>query len=100
MRQCEGAVAMDVHTPAGALELLEAMVRIPSVSGCEADLATMLCQVMAACGMESTVDGAGNAVGVAGSGPTVVLLGHIDTVPGEVPVRIADGRLYGRGAVD
>jgi LysW-gamma-L-lysine carboxypeptidase len=29
-----------------------------------------------------------------------VLLGHIDTVPGVVPVRIVDGRLYGRGAVD
>jgi LysW-gamma-L-lysine carboxypeptidase len=30
----------------------------------------------------------------------VVLLGHIDTVPGQIPVRIADGELWGRGAVD
>jgi LysW-gamma-L-lysine carboxypeptidase len=29
-----------------------------------------------------------------------VLLGHIDTVPGQIPVRIEDGRLWGRGAVD
>jgi LysW-gamma-L-lysine carboxypeptidase len=29
-----------------------------------------------------------------------MLLGHLDTVPGEIPVRVADGRLYGRGAVD
>jgi LysW-gamma-L-lysine carboxypeptidase len=28
------------------------------------------------------------------------LLGHIDTVPGEIPVRVVDGVLYGRGAVD
>ncbi|MGQ9834126.1 MAG: [LysW]-lysine hydrolase [Candidatus Villigracilaceae bacterium] len=53
-------------------------------------------------------DGAGNAVGVMGSGPRqVVLLGHIDTVPGEIPVSLTPspspegrGELYGRGAVD
>jgi [amino group carrier protein]-lysine/ornithine hydrolase len=50
---------------------------------------------------QSFVDGAGNAVGVMGRGPRqVVLLGHIDTVPGELPVRQQDGILYGRGAVD
>ena len=38
---------------------------------------------------EAFVDGAGNAVGVIGDGPKqVVLLGHIDTVPGEIPVRV------------
>ncbi len=47
------------------------------------------------------IDDAGNAVGVLGSGPRqAVLLGHIDTVPGELPVRVEDGVLYGRGAVD
>ncbi len=30
----------------------------------------------------------------------MVLLGHIDTVPGEIPVRVEDGELVGRGAVD
>lgn len=54
---------------------------------------------------EAFVDEAGNAVGVMGSGPKqVVLLGHIDTVPGEIQVR-RDGiapneTLHGRGAVD
>ncbi len=47
------------------------------------------------------IDEAGNAVGVMGSGPKqLVLLGHIDTVPGEIAVRVEDGVLYGRGAVD
>jgi LysW-gamma-L-lysine carboxypeptidase len=46
-------------------------------------------------------DPAGNAVGIWGTGPRqLVLLGHIDTVPGEIPVRIEDGVLHGRGAVD
>jgi LysW-gamma-L-lysine carboxypeptidase len=36
-----------------------------------------------------------------GTGPKqVVLLGHIDTVPGEIPVRIDTDILYGRGSVD
>ena len=29
-----------------------------------------------------------------------MLLGHQDTVPGRIPVRMEDGRLFGRGAVD
>jgi LysW-gamma-L-lysine carboxypeptidase len=57
---------------------------------------------------EAFVDDAGNAVGMLGKGPKqVVLLGHIDTVPGEITVRVenagATGRsplLYGRGSVD
>ena len=36
---------------------------------------------------EAFVDKAGNAVGIMGKGPKqVVLLGHIDTVPGEIKV--------------
>jgi LysW-gamma-L-lysine carboxypeptidase len=46
-------------------------------------------------------DEAGNAVGTIGQGPNqIVLLGHIDTVPGKIPVRTENGILYGRGAVD
>jgi len=54
---------------------------------------------------EAFIDEAGNAVGVMGTGPKqVVLLGHIDTVPGEISVR-RDGipphtALFGRGTVD
>jgi len=57
---------------------------------------------------DSFIDEAGNAVGVMGQGAKqVVLLGHIDTVPGEISVRVdnvgATGQsplLYGRGSVD
>jgi LysW-gamma-L-lysine carboxypeptidase len=80
--------------------LLEQMLHIPSLSGQEAQLARFLVDQMRRLGFESQVDGAGNAIGTAGAGPEIVLLGHIDTVPGDVPVRVADGRLYGRGAVD
>lgn len=35
-----------------------------------------------------------------GGGVTIALLGHIDTVPGPIRVRIEDGVLHGRGSVD
>ena len=35
-----------------------------------------------------------------GMGRPIVLLGHMDTVRGIIPVRLQDGVLYGRGAVD
>lgn len=50
---------------------------------------------------DAFIDEAGNAVGVMGTGPRqMVLLGHIDTVPGEIQVEWDEISLYGRGAVD
>ena len=85
----------------GARDLLIGAVSIPSVSGEEGAVAEYLRGWMAAHGFASHVDGAGNAVGERGAGPlTVALLGHIDTVPGDIPVRVEGERLYGRGSVD
>jgi [amino group carrier protein]-lysine/ornithine hydrolase len=74
----------------------------PSPSGQEQAAACWLAERMRTLGFsQAGLDEAGNVVGQLGSGPRqVVLLGHIDTVPGEIPVRIEAGRLYGRGAVD
>ncbi|HEY8655776.1 MAG TPA: [LysW]-lysine hydrolase [Candidatus Limnocylindria bacterium] len=81
--------------------LVGGLVAIPSVSRHEADAVEWLVARMAERGFRASIDPAGNAVGEIGSGPVhVVLLGHIDTVPGEIPVRIEDGELVGRGAVD
>lgn len=54
-------------------------------------------------GFEWWIDEAGNACGIRGASNapnTLILLGHIDTFPGEIPVRVEDGKLYGRGSVD
>ena len=86
---------------ADARELLIGAVSRPSPSGQEAEVARFLRGWMAERGFRAHIDEAGNAVGERGHGPaTVVLLGHIDTVPGQVPVRVEDGKLYGRGSVD
>jgi LysW-gamma-L-lysine carboxypeptidase len=83
------------------VSFLESFLHIPSTSGDEAEAARFLVAQMQLLGFAAFVDDAGNAVGSIGDhGPQVALLGHIDTVPGMVPVRIEDGKLYGRGAVD
>ena len=83
-------------------QLLIQTVSIPSVSGFEAEVAQFLVGAMVEMGFSSAeVDPAGNAVAARGTGPVqVVLLGHIDTIPGDIPVRLEGGKLYGRGSVD
>jgi [amino group carrier protein]-lysine/ornithine hydrolase len=88
-------------TPVTTAELLRGLVEIPSPSRQEGPAVEWLCQQMESLGMSAFADGAGNANGIKGSGPIeIMLLGHIDTVPGHVPVETRDGALYGRGSVD
>ena len=104
-------------------ETLLNLVKIYSPSGSEhAAVDYLVGRMQALHFTETFADEAGNAVGVMGAGPRqLVLLGHIDTVPGEIPVRIStltssetpaktspppsgEGPevrvLYGRGSVD
>lgn len=86
---------------ADAIALLHGLVAQPSLSGNEQAAVTYLVAEMRRMGMRAWIDPIGNAVGSVGEGgPEIILLGHIDTVAGEVPVRLVDGKLYGRGAVD
>lgn len=95
-------------TPSGnvtetyAAGLLREMLEIPSSSYQERALADYLAVAMADLGFQAHIDGVGNVIGVIerGAGPTLMLLGHLDTVPGRLPVRSERGKLYGRGAVD
>ncbi len=86
---------------ARAVALLTEMVRIPSPSGREERLAEYLVATMGELGLRSERDAAGNAVGELGEGPRhIVLVGHMDTVPGDIPVRREGNVLWGRGTVD
>jgi len=73
-----------------------------SPSGQERGAVEWLVARMKAIGYRDTfVDDAGNAVGIMGDGPKqIVLLGHIDTVPGNINVRVENNILFGRGSVD
>jgi len=83
------------------IDLLHGLVSIESLSHHEAEAVAWLRDQMAQRGLTVLDDPAGNAVATIGSGDRhIVLLGHIDTVPGRIPVRVEDGVLWGRGAVD
>jgi LysW-gamma-L-lysine carboxypeptidase len=87
-----------------AINLLESLVRIPSLSGQEHNAAAYFVERMQSLGFTAEIDPAGNAVGITGDPSPdaieIVLLGHIDTVPGNIPVRREGDILHGRGAVD
>ncbi len=81
--------------------LLTGLVERYSPSTQERSAVAFLVQQMTDLGFQAEMDGAGNAVGVLGDGPTtILLLGHIDTVPGYIDVRREGSLLYGRGTVD
>ena len=85
-----------------ALDLLRRMLEVPSPPYGEQALAELLVEAMSELGLDARIDAAGNAIGEtgAGDGPTVYLVGHLDTASGVVPVREDGRRLFGRGAAD
>jgi LysW-gamma-L-lysine carboxypeptidase len=89
-----------------ANDLLTGLVEHYSPSTQEGPAVRYLVEQMQALGFEAYVDQAGNAIGTrsaAHSGArerTLLLLGHIDTVPGQIEVRRQADLLYGRGTVD
>jgi len=85
------------------LEFLEKLLSIPSPSGGEDIFAEYLVAQMRKLGFVTHRDEAGNVVGAVGHPEAerhIVLLGHMDTVSGFIPVRWEGNKLYGRGAVD
>jgi len=98
-----------------AVDLVRQVCRIPSVLGQEGDLAAFLADVMRESGFESValepvLPGRPNAVGEVslGSGPRVVLTGHMDTKPeshgwqraSPFSGDLIDGAVYGHGVMD
>ncbi|MER7900603.1 M20/M25/M40 family metallo-hydrolase [Streptomyces sp. NPDC096046] len=91
-----------VNSVPDPVPLLLDLVSTPSVSGHEDSAAHLFVQRLGAMGFTAYVDEAGNAVGETGAvdGPVIMLLGHIDTVPGVLPVARRGELLHGRGTVD
>lgn len=102
-----------------ATDLLVELVETPSVTGHEQRAVEVFAHHAAAMGFRAEIDEAGNGLawrcgegrrgdrrdacptkGEEGEEKLIVLLGHIDTVPGDIPVRLEDGVLHGRGSVD
>ncbi len=80
--------------------LIQDMVGIFSPTGSEEELVDFLVQWANKNGFEAYKDEVGNFIAKKGFGREILLIGHVDTVPGEIKVRTEGGKLYGRGAVD
>ena len=86
-----------------ARELVVKLVRIPSVTGNEDPCARQLANFFQQHDREVWVDEVGNVRAPAND--DVLLTSHIDTVPGDIPVRVEENDegqqvLWGRGSVD
>jgi len=87
--------------PLDQITLLEGLLQAYSPSLRETPAVDYLAAQMRRLGFTTQIDETGSLTGVLGDGPReILLLGHIDTVPGQIPVRREGERLYGRGAVD
>lgn len=90
-------------SPAYAIELLNRSLKEYTPSRAEGSLANLIKdKSIDELGFEKTnIDNVGNVIATKGSGrPVIMLCGHMDTVPGRIPVRMENGYLYGRGASD
>jgi succinyl-diaminopimelate desuccinylase len=100
------------HMDLVVVDLTRELVRSESPTGRESPAARAYAQALTELGFDEVVlDGAGNVVGELrrGEGPTVLLNGHIDTVPAGDPAAwphppfegvLDGGRVFGRGACD
>ncbi len=84
-----------------AVRFLTNLLGIYSPSGKEQDIANFLALEMKRMGFEVGIDAIGNVIGTVGTGePVILLCGHMDTVAGHIPLRVEEGKIYARGAVD
>lgn len=87
--------------PDYAVELLHKIVSLPSSSGDEQEIGDFLENELKNIGFLVTRDHAGNVIARTGQGePRILLCGHMDTVPEQIPVQLTEDTLHGRGSVD
>lgn len=87
------------------VRVLVDLVATPSVSGTEHAAVRVFEDHASRLGLRCKIDEEGSALAHIGADPDsnlahIMLLGHIDTVPGDIRVRLKDGVLHGRGSVD
>lgn len=88
----------EIPIRADGRSLLADLVDTPSVSGEEEAAARRLAAYFEARDREVRIDSVGNVRAPADD--SVLLTSHVDTVPGDIPVRVENGVLHGRGSVD
>lgn len=84
-----------------SLNFLKSLLEIYSPSGFEDEISKFLKEELTSLGFKTERDNVGNVIAESERGePTILLCSHMDTVPGEIQVKLENEKLYGRGAVD
>lgn len=81
-------------------EVLIRLIKAYSPTGKEKEAEGVLLQLARELGLEAYTDEVGNVFAEKEGGGNVWLVGHYDTIPGELPVIGTDWMIAGRGAVD
>ncbi|MCX6770349.1 MAG: M20/M25/M40 family metallo-hydrolase [Candidatus Micrarchaeota archaeon] len=89
-----------------SVEFLESIIKAKSPSRHEQKVAQLCANYLKQFPFEKVwIDAAGNAVAAnyahkKGDSPDLLLFGHMDTIADPLPYKRAEGKIYGRGAVD
>ncbi len=84
-----------------AIDFLKKCIEIYSPSGQEEEYSKFIAGFLENKGFKVNFDRVGNLIAEKGEGkPELLLVSHLDTIPGELPVIEKDGKIFGRGAVD
>ena len=87
--------------PKNPTEFLKDLLKIESVSGNEAEIATYLRSFLKHYNIKTLDSEVGNVVGIIGQGsPVLLLASHMDTVSTDNPYREDGDKIYATGAVD
>jgi acetylornithine deacetylase len=93
-----------MHTQSDSIQLTTQLMSIDSTSGHEGEVVDWLDRYLADRGWRTqripVSRGRDDLFAVACEAPLVTLSTHLDTVPPFIPPRVADGRVFGRGACD
>jgi [amino group carrier protein]-lysine/ornithine hydrolase len=97
----QGKLARPDSVDEGRINLIQRVISAHSPSGIEGDVAKMIKDELISKRLPARIDSAGNVLCEIGSGPPGLLLcGHMDTVPGELPTKREGDLIFGRGACD
>lgn len=81
--------------------LITNVISAYSPSGSEGGVAQIILDYLRKKNLSPWIDNAGNVLCEYGEGKSSILLcGHMDTVPGDLPVKLENETIYGRGACD
>jgi len=84
-----------------AVDFLKKCIDFYSPSGNEADFSYFLKVYLEKHNFSVRFDKVGNLIAEKGTEkPTLLLVSHLDTIPGKLPIIEKNGKLYGRGAID